>query len=255
MTNTKLPTLLREAERRVNAHVFRRGGDDSLASIPANHERDVDLLLIEAADEIERLRAFIGEIAGWPVAKWMAYEAKKVLSESHEPIAQFPAAGEDHPDLRKVSESAEPFEGRRTLEPRAARDADHCDYPDCEQHWTNVVAQARALLEPLAEHDPAIRQWLKTPDLPTLPGPSRDASMLPDGFPREQRDHDTELEAQERRFKAQLRDEQGAGPKVCVNPGCGRTGEVEMDDGEWECGACIRRRISRLAPRTGGSPE
>lgn len=49
------------------------------------------------------------------------------------------------------------------------RDAEHCDYPDCEQHWTHVVAQARALLEPLADCDPAIRQWLKTPDLPRLP--------------------------------------------------------------------------------------
>jgi hypothetical protein len=49
-----LPKLLREAERRVNARVFRTGGDDSLASIPANRDRDVDLLLIEAADEIER---------------------------------------------------------------------------------------------------------------------------------------------------------------------------------------------------------
>ena len=50
-----LPKLLREAERRVNAHVFKTGGDDALASIPANLDRDVDLLLMEAAAEIERL--------------------------------------------------------------------------------------------------------------------------------------------------------------------------------------------------------
>ena len=52
-----LPRLLREAERRVNAHVFRRGGDDALVSIPANPNRDVDLLLMEAAAEMERLQA------------------------------------------------------------------------------------------------------------------------------------------------------------------------------------------------------
>jgi hypothetical protein len=50
-----LPRLLREAERRVNAHVFRRGGDDSLASIPANPERDVDLLLMQAAETLEAM--------------------------------------------------------------------------------------------------------------------------------------------------------------------------------------------------------
>lgn len=50
-----LPKLLREAERRVNARVFRTGGDDALASIPANRDRDVDLLLMEAADTIEAM--------------------------------------------------------------------------------------------------------------------------------------------------------------------------------------------------------
>jgi hypothetical protein len=57
-----LPALLRAAERRVNAHVFRTGGDDTLASIPANLDRDVDLLLMEAANEIEQLRAYIEDI-------------------------------------------------------------------------------------------------------------------------------------------------------------------------------------------------
>lgn len=59
--NRSLPLLLREAERRVNAHVFRRGGDDSLASIPANVDRDVDLLLMEAAAEIERLTEAVAD--------------------------------------------------------------------------------------------------------------------------------------------------------------------------------------------------
>ena len=66
-----LPKLLRAAERRVNAHVFRTGGDDSLASIPANLDRDVDLLLMEAAGELERLSAGLLTIATggapWPV--------------------------------------------------------------------------------------------------------------------------------------------------------------------------------------------
>lgn len=51
----RLPGLLREAERRVNAHVFKQPGDSALCSIPANHDRDVDLLLIEAASAIEFL--------------------------------------------------------------------------------------------------------------------------------------------------------------------------------------------------------
>lgn len=54
-----LPELLRDAERRLNAHIFKRGGDDALASIPANPDRDVDLLLMEAAAEIERLRSLL----------------------------------------------------------------------------------------------------------------------------------------------------------------------------------------------------
>lgn len=51
-----LPALLRAAERRVNAHCF-TGDKQTFASIPANRDRDLDLLLCEAADEIERPRA------------------------------------------------------------------------------------------------------------------------------------------------------------------------------------------------------
>lgn len=51
-------------------------------------------------------------------------------------------------------------------ETRPTRDVEHCDYPDYERHWTAVVAQARELLEPLAEHDPEIRKWLRTAGLP-----------------------------------------------------------------------------------------
>lgn len=54
---SRLPQLLREAERRVNAHVFKQPGDSALCSIPANTDRDVDLLLIEAASAIELLCA------------------------------------------------------------------------------------------------------------------------------------------------------------------------------------------------------
>lgn len=49
-----LPKLLREAERRVNKFLF-EGARPSFASIPARPDRDVNLLLVEAADEIERL--------------------------------------------------------------------------------------------------------------------------------------------------------------------------------------------------------
>jgi hypothetical protein len=59
MEHRSLPKLLRDAERRVNARVFRTGGDDSLASIPANRDRDVDLLLMEAAERLEQAEALI----------------------------------------------------------------------------------------------------------------------------------------------------------------------------------------------------
>lgn len=55
MEHRNLSKLLRDAERRVNAHVFKTGGDDSLASIPANRDRDVDLLLMEAAEKLDLL--------------------------------------------------------------------------------------------------------------------------------------------------------------------------------------------------------
>lgn len=56
----KLPELLRAAERRINAHVWpnapeNRGADAHLASIPANPDTDVDLLLMEAANKIEEM--------------------------------------------------------------------------------------------------------------------------------------------------------------------------------------------------------
>lgn len=56
-----LPELLRAAERRVNAHVWHaapenQGADSHLVSIPANRHTDTDLLLIEAADSLERIR-------------------------------------------------------------------------------------------------------------------------------------------------------------------------------------------------------
>lgn len=61
MTNKRLqalPELLRAAERRVNKHLFGRDCGDSatLASIPANPDHDVDLLLIEAAQALEGMR-------------------------------------------------------------------------------------------------------------------------------------------------------------------------------------------------------
>jgi hypothetical protein len=63
-SNEHLPRLLREAERRVNAHVFNGAGDSHLASIPANYDTDTDLLLIRAADEIERLQREVERLDG-----------------------------------------------------------------------------------------------------------------------------------------------------------------------------------------------
>lgn len=50
---SNLPQLLRDAERRVNEHVW--GDRRAVVSIPADVSRDVDILLLTAADEIERL--------------------------------------------------------------------------------------------------------------------------------------------------------------------------------------------------------
>jgi hypothetical protein len=65
MEHRNLPTLLRDAERRVNARVFKTGGDDALASIPANRDRDVDLLLMEAANLIEHRDRQVAAIVTW----------------------------------------------------------------------------------------------------------------------------------------------------------------------------------------------
>jgi hypothetical protein len=79
-----LPKLLREAERRVNAHVFKTAGDSALASIPANRDRDVDLLLIEAADEIERLQAmYLSAVRG-------RAEFRKLVREMRERVEAIP---------------------------------------------------------------------------------------------------------------------------------------------------------------------
>lgn len=78
-----LPKLLRDAERRVNAHVFKTGGDDSLASIPANLDRDVDLLLMEAALEIELLQDREARLRGQLDA---AEQHVKILQDQRSPV-------------------------------------------------------------------------------------------------------------------------------------------------------------------------
>lgn len=59
----RLPGLLEAAERRVNVHVFGGPGDSALATIPANPERDVDLLLMEAAKVCRDLAAVRADLA------------------------------------------------------------------------------------------------------------------------------------------------------------------------------------------------
>lgn len=51
---SNLPQLLRDAERRVHEHVW--GDRRAIVSIPADVSRDVDILLLTAAEEIEWLR-------------------------------------------------------------------------------------------------------------------------------------------------------------------------------------------------------
>jgi hypothetical protein len=69
--------------------------------------------VIEQSAEIERLRAIVRDA--------------------------YPSAPESY-----ISGSHEPRVG-------ASRDADHCDYPDCEQHWTLVIDLALAAMKKLHE--------------------------------------------------------------------------------------------------------
>lgn len=108
------------------------------------YERQLDIDQAGAeqtiGSEIERLRNRLDKFRGLP-EHWIALDG-----EDGEPL--------DPSYMR-----------RATPETRPTRDVEHCDYPDCERHWTAVVAQARELLEPLAEHDPEIRKWLRTAGL------------------------------------------------------------------------------------------
>lgn len=61
-TAPTLPTKLRECADRVVNHCFNKSGDSALMSIPANRARDADLLLSDAADEIERLEQQLASV-------------------------------------------------------------------------------------------------------------------------------------------------------------------------------------------------
>ncbi len=90
----RLPGLLEAAERRVNVHVFGGPGDSALATIPANPERDVDLLLMEAAKVCRDLAAVRADLA----------EALGLLRESRSEGWHADDAGWERVDalLRKV---------------------------------------------------------------------------------------------------------------------------------------------------------
>ena len=59
---TDFTERLRSAADRVSRHCFNKAGDTALMTIPADPQRDVDLLLCQAADEIERLRVLLREL-------------------------------------------------------------------------------------------------------------------------------------------------------------------------------------------------
>lgn len=100
MTNERLlelPKLLREAERRVNNHVW--GTRAAIVTIPADPNRDVDMLLLEAAAEIERrksredqlmefLRSFISGGSNQDFKPWASELYRKLYSSSDEPSGQ-----------------------------------------------------------------------------------------------------------------------------------------------------------------------
>lgn len=105
-----LPELLRDAETRLNAHVFHKEGDSALVSIPANRDRDVDLLLMEADAEIERLTRELqdstdiirGQSADIIRLRAALYELERAVSAHFAREFLFPKAGSVRPELRDV---------------------------------------------------------------------------------------------------------------------------------------------------------
>jgi hypothetical protein len=66
-----LPVRLREAADRVSNHCFHKPGDSALMSIPARPGYDVDLLLVEAAELLEKFAAEVERLAKWNTANPM----------------------------------------------------------------------------------------------------------------------------------------------------------------------------------------
>jgi hypothetical protein len=81
-----LPVLLRNAERRVNQHIW--GDKRAIVSIPAVPDRDVDILLLEAADEIERLSAELKDHMWWERTALELERQRNALSAALEAIRE-----------------------------------------------------------------------------------------------------------------------------------------------------------------------
>jgi hypothetical protein len=53
---------------------------------------------------------------------------------------------DDKDAMRSRIETVQDALAGTAVETKPARDADHCDYPDCEQHWTYVATEQKKLL-------------------------------------------------------------------------------------------------------------
>lgn len=93
--------------------------------------KGADELLNEAADEIERLTGGGGAAPrAMTSVDLIALARFRILDKRN---------GTEEAKDRLLGQMADEIEALRTAKP--ARDAEHCDYPDCERHWTFVVEQ------------------------------------------------------------------------------------------------------------------
>jgi hypothetical protein len=150
MNSRNLPQLLREAERRVNAHVWPNrtdtaGHDAHLASIPANRDTDTDLLLIEAAEHIEALTADIESgFAKGAYARLQELQAKESRYDALAAELAEANAGRDKLISRNVESALRISSLEAALRSTLAM-LDVLDYEDA----SNIAGRARALLPQL----------------------------------------------------------------------------------------------------------
>lgn len=81
----------------------------------------------------------------------LAEEVERLTLEFRLSSQQAAQLRDERDRLRKVA--ASPVE----TSPKPARDAEHCDFPDCEQHWLLVAQNLRATLQKIADCSESFR--------------------------------------------------------------------------------------------------